>query len=84
MLLHAVFLEPTAILIPTVTLLFTYQSPPVRCCRCCCCCLCCQFPEKMIPKFTLLAARGADLPIHGDGMAVRRWAGGTAAAAGAE
>jgi hypothetical protein len=31
-----------------------------------------QFPEKMIPKFTLLAARGADLPIHGDGMAVRR------------
>jgi UDP-glucose 4,6-dehydratase len=27
-----------------------------------------QFPEKMIPKFTLLAARGKDLPIHGDGM----------------
>jgi UDP-glucose 4,6-dehydratase len=21
-----------------------------------------QFPEKLIPKFTLLAARGADLP----------------------
>jgi hypothetical protein len=30
-----------------------------------------QFPEKLIPKFTLLAARGADLPIHGDGLAVR-------------
>jgi hypothetical protein len=27
-----------------------------------------QFPEKMVPKFTLLAARGKDLPIHGDGM----------------
>jgi len=26
-----------------------------------------QFPEKMIPKFTLLASRGQDLPIHGDG-----------------
>jgi hypothetical protein len=35
-----------------------------------------QFPEKMIPKFTLLAARGADLPIHGDGLAVRRCAAG--------
>jgi UDP-glucose 4,6-dehydratase len=32
-----------------------------------------QFPEKMIPKFTLLAARGADLPIHGDGGAVRSY-----------
>jgi UDP-glucose 4,6-dehydratase len=32
-----------------------------------------QFPEKMIPKFTLLAARGADLPIHGDGLAVRSY-----------
>lgn len=32
-----------------------------------------QFPEKLIPKFTLLAARGADLPIHGDGLAVRRY-----------
>ena len=27
-----------------------------------------QFPEKSIPKFTLLAARGEDLPVHGDGM----------------
>ena len=26
-----------------------------------------QFPEKMIPKFTLLASRGQDLPVHGDG-----------------
>ncbi|KAF6250772.1 hypothetical protein COO60DRAFT_748723 [Scenedesmus sp. NREL 46B-D3] len=32
-----------------------------------------QFPEKMIPKFTLLAARGAELPIHGDGLAVRSY-----------
>ena len=31
-----------------------------------------QFPEKMIPKFTLLASRGADLPVHGDGKALRR------------
>jgi dTDP-D-glucose 4,6-dehydratase len=30
-----------------------------------------QFPEKMIPKFTLLASRGEDLPIHGDGGATR-------------
>lgn len=28
-----------------------------------------QFPEKMIPKFTLLASRGEDLPVHGDGEA---------------
>ena len=28
-----------------------------------------QFPEKMIPKFTLLASRGEDLPVHGDGKA---------------
>jgi len=27
-----------------------------------------QFPEKMVPKFTLLAARGKELPIHGDGL----------------
>lgn len=27
-----------------------------------------QFPEKMIPKFTLLASRGRPLPIHGDGL----------------
>ena len=26
-----------------------------------------QFPEKLIPKFTLLASRGRDLPVHGDG-----------------
>jgi dTDP-glucose 4,6-dehydratase len=32
-----------------------------------------QFPEKMIPKFTLRAMRGEDLPIHGDGMAVRSY-----------
>lgn len=37
-------------------------------------CVLAQFPEKMIPKFTLLASRGADLPIHGDGLAVRRCA----------
>lgn len=30
-----------------------------------------QFPEKMIPKFTLLAKQGKSLPIHGDGMSVR-------------
>lgn len=36
-----------------------------------------QFPEKMIPKFTLLASRGRDLPIHGDGSSVRRCAPGT-------
>ena len=32
-----------------------------------------QFPEKMIPKFTLLASRGQELPIHGDGMARRSY-----------
>jgi dTDP-D-glucose 4,6-dehydratase len=32
-----------------------------------------QFPEKLIPKFTLLAARGKDLPIHGDGSSVRSY-----------
>lgn len=32
-----------------------------------------QFPEKLIPKFTLLANRGADLPIHGDGTSVRSY-----------
>jgi nucleoside-diphosphate-sugar epimerase len=32
-----------------------------------------QFPEKLIPKFTLLASRGADLPIHGDGTSVRSY-----------
>ena len=32
-----------------------------------------QFPEKMIPKFCLLASRGKTLPLHGDGMAVRSY-----------
>ncbi|KDD73904.1 NAD dependent epimerase/dehydratase [Helicosporidium sp. ATCC 50920] len=32
-----------------------------------------QFPEKMIPKFILRARRGQDLPIHGDGLAVRSY-----------
>lgn len=32
-----------------------------------------QFPEKLIPKFTLLASRGKDLPIHGDGSSVRSY-----------
>lgn len=32
-----------------------------------------QFPEKLIPKFTLLASRGDNLPIHGDGGAIRSY-----------
>ena len=32
-----------------------------------------QFPEKLIPKFTLLASRGEDLPIHGDGMSLHSY-----------
>lgn len=32
-----------------------------------------QFPEKLIPKFTLLAHKGRDLPVHGDGGAVRSY-----------
>jgi len=32
-----------------------------------------SFPEKMIPKFTLLASRGAPLPVHGDGAATRSY-----------
>ncbi|KAK9802929.1 hypothetical protein WJX73_009124 [Symbiochloris irregularis] len=32
-----------------------------------------QFPEKLIPKFTLLASRGESLPIHGDGGATRSY-----------
>lgn len=32
-----------------------------------------QFPEKMIPKFTLLASRGDPLPVHGDGIATRSY-----------
>ena len=30
-----------------------------------------QYPEKLIPKFTLLAHRGSKLPIHGDGSSLR-------------
>lgn len=32
-----------------------------------------QFPEKMIPKFSLLASQGRNLPLHGDGLAVRSY-----------
>ncbi|KAL7087255.1 hypothetical protein ACP275_13G056200 [Erythranthe tilingii] len=32
-----------------------------------------QFPEKLIPKFILLAMRGQPLPIHGDGLNVRSY-----------
>jgi hypothetical protein len=32
-----------------------------------------QFPEKMIPMFTLLASRGKELPLHGDGMVRDEW-----------
>lgn len=32
-----------------------------------------QFPEKMIPKFALLAANRQPLPIHGDGLAMRSY-----------
>lgn len=32
-----------------------------------------QFPEKLVPKMIMLAARGADLPIHGDGQQVRSY-----------
>lgn len=32
-----------------------------------------QFPEKMIPKFTLLASRGDTLPVHGDGQSIRSY-----------
>lgn len=32
-----------------------------------------QFPEKLIPKFILLAMRGHPLPIHGDGSNVRSY-----------
>lgn len=47
------------------------RSPVLTCCLLLPC-LYLQFPEKMIPKFMLLASRGAELPIHGDGLAVRR------------
>ncbi|KAK9818087.1 hypothetical protein WJX72_006893 [[Myrmecia] bisecta] len=32
-----------------------------------------QFPEKLIPKFTLLAKRGENLPIHGAGQSTRSY-----------
>ncbi|CAL5434820.1 unnamed protein product [Camellia sinensis] len=32
-----------------------------------------QFPEKLIPKFILLAMKGENLPIHGDGSNVRSY-----------
>ncbi|XP_061369835.1 trifunctional UDP-glucose 4,6-dehydratase/UDP-4-keto-6-deoxy-D-glucose 3,5-epimerase/UDP-4-keto-L-rhamnose-reductase RHM1-like isoform X2 [Gastrolobium bilobum] len=32
-----------------------------------------QFPEKLIPKFLLLAMKGNTLPIHGDGSNVRSY-----------
>lgn len=32
-----------------------------------------QYPEKLIPKFILLAMRGQPLPIHGDGSNVRSY-----------
>lgn len=32
-----------------------------------------QFPEKLVPKFALLAARGRPLPVHGDGRATRSY-----------
>ena len=32
-----------------------------------------QFPEKLIPKMTLLASRGLELPVHGNGGAVRSY-----------
>ncbi|KAJ1377247.1 hypothetical protein SESBI_49102 [Sesbania bispinosa] len=32
-----------------------------------------QFPEKLIPKFLLLAMKGKTLPIHGDGSNVRSY-----------
>ena len=30
-----------------------------------------QYPEKLIPKFILLASKGAMLPIHGSGASLR-------------
>ncbi|KAK9821597.1 hypothetical protein WJX81_003774 [Elliptochloris bilobata] len=32
-----------------------------------------QFPEKLVPKFTLLAKRGKALPIHGGGTSTRSY-----------
>lgn len=32
-----------------------------------------QFPEKAIPKFTILASRGENISLHGDGLASRSY-----------
>ena len=32
-----------------------------------------QYPEKAIPKFTILAKLGKQIPIHGDGLATRSY-----------
>lgn len=32
-----------------------------------------QYPEKLIPKFVLLAKRGRKLPIHGEGTSRRSY-----------
>lgn len=32
-----------------------------------------QFPEKLVPKFTLLARRGEALPVHGAGQVLPPW-----------
>jgi dTDP-D-glucose 4,6-dehydratase len=32
-----------------------------------------QFPEKLVPKFVLLASRGEQLPVHGDGLSTRSY-----------
>lgn len=32
-----------------------------------------QFPEKTIPKFSILASRNMPLPIHGDGQSLRSY-----------
>lgn len=33
-----------------------------------------QFPEKLVPKFTLLAKRGEQLPVHGGGQVLAPFA----------
>ena len=32
-----------------------------------------QYPEKAVPKFTILASMGEKIPIHGDGLATRSY-----------
>ncbi len=32
-----------------------------------------QFPEKLVPRLTLMAAAGEALPLYGDGLQVRDW-----------